>query len=81
MDATQKYDEIDPLCQVGDVPLNVSIAWDAAVCNARDTLGTKAASDETDAFKEFVVGCVDQTAYFQENAEVRDWFEQFGIYG
>jgi hypothetical protein len=79
--ATMQYDKINPLYLVGDLPMDVAIAWDAAVCNARDTLGMKAENDETDAFKEFVVGCVDQTSGFIESDDVREFFESFGIVG
>lgn len=77
--ATQQYDEVERALDAA--PFSAQVAWDSASENAQMTLGKDAQRNETDAYKEFVVGCVDQASYFQESEEARDWFEQFGIFG
>lgn len=77
--ASEQYTKVENA--LSDAPLMAQVAWDSACENAQMTLGKDAQREETDPYKEFVVGCVDQASYFQEHVEARDWFEQFGIKG
>jgi hypothetical protein len=76
---TDQFDAV--VAALDSAPFAAQVAWDSASCHAQNVLGGEACKWETEAFKEYVVGCVDQASYFQESAEAREFFEEFGIFG